>query len=199
MASERDKARWRVAFGLITLFVLTALAVLAAEQFAAHRAEDAKNKEHEVLEDIRKSGGFVYDSTDYDDSGCTIVIEHNPTDKELAGLQAISDLKEVWFGSLAERMGPNDDQLIFLGELVQLRALSLNKTEVTDAGLIHLRRLKNLRYLDLSFDDVTYDGLSELLPYLSDLEWLYIDYNEHVSPEQERKLSALVPGCKIFR
>lgn len=69
----------------------------------------------------------------------------------------------------------------------------------TDAGLIHLRRLKNLRYLDLSFDNVTYDGLSELLPHLSALEWLYIDYNEHVDPEQERKLSESAPGCKILR
>jgi hypothetical protein len=52
--------------------------------------------------------------------------------------------------------------------------LSLSDTQVTDAGLEHLKRLKNLRYLNLTGTQVTYEGihmLKKTLPNCSIDDW----------------------------
>ena len=46
--------------------------------------------------------------------------------------------------------------------LADLRRLSLRGTQVTDAGLIHLKDLPNLQFLDLAGTQVTEAGVSNL-------------------------------------
>ena len=58
-------------------------------------------------------------------------------------------------------------------ELRQLQSLSLADTQVTDAGLEHLKGLKELRSLDLTTTHVTDQGV--------------------------KRLQQALPNCKIFR
>ena len=55
------------------------------------------------------------------------------------------------------------------GAIENLQLLSLDGTQVTDAGLVHLKRLSSLRWLKLTRTKVTDDGVRELqksLPHL---------------------------------
>ena len=62
-----------------------------------------------------------------------------------------------------------DDELRQLAKLPKLRELWLGDTEVSDAGLAHLRSLKTLTVLEVSQTKVTAEGLrrlKQLLPRL---------------------------------
>ena len=56
----------------------------------------------------------------------------------------------------------NDETLELVGGLAAIRTLNLVKTNITDAGLAHLRKLSDLRELDLSQSRVCDDGLAQL-------------------------------------
>jgi len=55
-----------------------------------------------------------------------------------------------------------DAGLVHLGGLTQPEWLTLNATQVTDAGLVHLRGLTHLRFLSLDDTQVTDAGLTHL-------------------------------------
>jgi hypothetical protein len=64
-----------------------------------------------------------------------------------------------------------DDELRHLSELKELRHLRLDRTRITDAGLVHLVRLEGLESLDLAHTQVTDEGLKTLarMPSLTTL------------------------------
>ena len=73
----------------------------------------------------------------------------------------------AWHFRKVQAMGLIDTQvtdagLVHLKGLTNLEVLSLEGTQVTDAGLVHLKRLTNLRWLDLSDTQVTDAGLVHL-------------------------------------
>jgi serine/threonine protein kinase/WD40 repeat protein len=55
-----------------------------------------------------------------------------------------------------------DNDLIHLSTLSDLRGLQLSGTETSDSGLVHLARLKQLRSIDLRETKVTPDGIAKL-------------------------------------
>jgi hypothetical protein len=64
------------------------------------------------------------------------------------------------FSSCAKK--PADADLALLEPLPELRRLNLSGAPITDAGLIHLKRLKNLVIIDLTNTKVTPKGVSDL-------------------------------------
>jgi hypothetical protein len=60
------------------------------------------------------------------------------------------------------KIGPTDDDLVHLEQLVELHHVNLAGAAVTDAGLIHLKGLTKLRWLDLTDTAVTDAGLTHL-------------------------------------
>jgi internalin A len=76
----------------------------------------------------------------------------------LLGLPALETL------NLAECDGFDDESLVFVGKLANLKSLNLGDARVTNAGLKSLAGLKNLETLDLGFTkDVGDPGLSLLV------------------------------------
>jgi hypothetical protein len=84
-------------------------------------------------------------------------------DADLAPLGQLHDLK---FLSL-ERTSIGDAGLANLAGLTNLQSLSLAGTKVTDAGLAHLAGLSSLESLDLEGLTITDRGLAELVPVTS--------------------------------
>ena len=65
----------------------------------------------------------------------------------------------------------SEADLMAIGRLKSLKALHLARTNVTDEGLKHLRGLTRLKVLDLGDTAITNDGLRHLAR-LKDLQWL---------------------------
>ena len=63
-----------------------------------------------------------------------------------------------------------DAGLVHLKRLTQLQQLYLERTKVTDAGLEHLKGLTQLRNLDLSQTEVTDEGVKKLQQALPNCE-----------------------------
>ncbi|OYV85611.1 MAG: hypothetical protein B7Z73_13230 [Planctomycetia bacterium 21-64-5] len=68
----------------------------------------------------------------------------------------------------------DDDLERIVAVMPELWALSLEKPEVTNAGMVHLRRLRQLRQLSLTRAKIDSDGLANL-EALSELRWLELD------------------------
>jgi len=49
-----------------------------------------------------------------------------------------------------------------ISALPQLQGLALSDSKVTDAGLLHLARLKNLRWIELRETNTTIEGIDRL-------------------------------------
>jgi Leucine-rich repeat (LRR) protein len=75
-----------------------------------------------------------------------------------------------------------------------LWTLDLRGTQVTDAGLVDLARLKNLLWLDLS-DHITDAGLPKL-ESLANLSHLHLAKSK-VTAEGVQKLKKALPKCEI--
>jgi len=88
-----------------------------------------------------------------------------------------------------------DAGLEHLRGLTSLKLLSLWHTQVTDGGLEHLRGLTSLQDLYLCDTQVTDAGL-ECLKGLTSLSRLYL-YNTQVTDEGVEKLQQAMPNCEI--
>ncbi len=90
-----------------------------------------------------------------------------------------------------------DAGLEHLKGLTSLQELYLDGTEVTDAGLVHLKGLTSLRRLLLSDTKVTDAGLVHLKG-LTSLQALNLRYTK-VTDAGVKKLQQALPNCKISR
>ena len=63
-----------------------------------------------------------------------------------------------------------DETVASLWGLAECLELDLRNTEVSDAGLVHLRQLTKLRFLYLSDTNVTEEGVAMLQKALPDCE-----------------------------
>lgn len=88
-----------------------------------------------------------------------------------------------------------DAGLAHLKGLTNLKSLDLYYTRVTDAGLVHLKGLKNLEWLRLEGTQVTDAGLVHLKG-LTKLQTLSL-YSTQVTPEGVKDLQQALPNCKI--
>jgi len=83
--------------------------------------------------------------------------------------------------------------------MTKLKRLNLDKCQVTDAGLVHLKGLSNLEFLHIGSTRVTDTGLAEL-EGLKNLKHLVITFCNDISDDGVAKLQAALPGLtKIER
>ena len=90
-----------------------------------------------------------------------------------------------------------DAGLVHLKALINLDELYLSNTQVTDVGLVHLKELTNLQKLYLWDTQVTDAGLLHLKG-LTNLEYLYL-HNTPVTDAGVRELKKALPKCDIRR
>jgi hypothetical protein len=81
-----------------------------------------------------------------------------------------TDLSVIAGQTRMERLDINryrvtDDGLVYVEELIGLKALCISKTPITDAGLVHLTPLKQLTSLELIETQITDSGLKCLRAY----------------------------------
>ena len=88
-----------------------------------------------------------------------------------------------------------DAGLDTVGKLKSLVRLHLERTKITDAGLAHLKGLTNLEYLNLYGTGVT-DGGLEQLTGLKKLKKLYV-WETKASQGEINKLKGLIAGIEI--
>lgn len=80
------------------------------------------------------------------------------TDDDLAALQGLTELRELWL--IDTRV--TDTGLAHLHKFPHLQELWLDGTEVTDTGLVQLQEIPQLRYLNLEHTKVSDSGLRHL-------------------------------------
>jgi hypothetical protein len=90
---------------------------------------------------------------------------------------------------------PGDDDLRLLEELTGLRILNLSYTNVTDAGLVHLRHLKRLESLSLGNTRITDAGLVRLHG-LKNLNLVYLT-GTGATPQGIAELRKALPGTAV--
>jgi hypothetical protein len=112
--------------------------------------------------------------------------------RELLGDDFFVDVVTV----LPSNPGFGDDGATHFEGLTNLRALSLHRTQITDAGLKHLEGLTNLAFLFLADTQITDAGL-EHLEGLGNLEELSLE-DTQVTPEGVKKLQEALPDCQII-
>jgi len=72
----------------------------------------------------------------------------------------------------------------------------LSDTQITDAGLEHLKGLTSLQWLDLRYTQITDTGL-EHLKGLTSLQWLELN-STRVTDTGIKKLQEALPKCRIM-
>lgn len=113
-----------------------------------------------------------------------------------------------------------DQQAASLAGLISLRLLLLGRTQITDAGLEHLKGLTGLIVLDLEDTEVTDAGVKHLKD-LTNLEWLFLggtQVTDHglghlqgltrlgllylndtqVTEEGVKEFQRALPNCKVY-
>ena len=90
-----------------------------------------------------------------------------------------------------------DAGLVHLNGLTRMHRLILSRTRVTDAGLVHLKGLTSLKELQLHDTEVTDAGLLHLKG-LTSLEELNL-IRTKVTDAGVKELQAALPKCRISR
>lgn len=111
-----------------------------------------------------------------------------------AGLQHIGRLTKLEYLDLSPggelRHAIDDEALLHLDELRELRVLKLSGTRVKGKGFAAVQNMSKLKCLNLSWTPVTDDGL-KYVSGLSELEVLIIHKGEHVTDAGLKYLSGL--------
>ncbi len=80
-----------------------------------------------------------------------------------------------------------DEALRHIAKMPQLEELRLTSTDITDQGLAHLKDLPNLRNLNISFTNITHEGL-RILSEFPQLELVHIDKDQDKMKETLRSM-----------
>ncbi len=176
-------------------------------------------KQKEVVEEIKKLGGFVYYDYQVDSWGDEIAGAEPPgpawmrsllgddfsvavigaglhgteaSDADLEQLKGFTQPRWLWLGATQV----TGDGLKHLKGLTQIQQLWLSNTQLTDAGLKYLKGLTQLQQLPLDGTQVTDAGL-ENLKGLTQLQTLFLQGTQ-VTDEGVKELQQVLPNCQIF-
>jgi hypothetical protein len=160
------RPRFRFQFSLRTLLIVV-LVLGVVFGWIGSRLQRARDNRQTIAK-IRSLGGAPTLVPDFcgpaDGPSWLEELFHDPgVVRGVAGVGPAASGHPVEFG---------DAGLEYVKELTGLRALILNKTQVTDAGLEHLKELTDLRFLDLTSNTQITDLGLEHLEELTSLEWL---------------------------
>jgi hypothetical protein len=170
---------WRFQFTILNLMVLTVAVAIPCGWLAAEM-NNARNQEQAVRALQRFPGLVRYDDEQEQQAATPLWL------RQLLGNDFFEDVDDVWLGA-GEKF--TDAEMVHVGFLPKLRQLHLcganitymgikglnvDDTQVTDAGLRHLKGLNQLVILDLGGTRVTDAGMKSLRA-LSRLECLWLD------------------------
>jgi hypothetical protein len=166
--------RLRFQFSILALLALM-LAVAVPFSWLATQMEQARGQ-REVVDRIAKARGSVSYDYERDPSGKPIPAAKPPGPewlRKLLGDDYFADVTVVGVGpsQVCDPTQISDAGLVHLKGLTQLQWLSLDCTMVSDAGLEHLKGLTQLQTLWLNGTKVSDAGL-EHLKGLTQLQWL---------------------------
>ena len=85
--------------------------------------------------------------------------------------------------------------LVHLKDMADLKMLLLSRTRVTDAGLVYLKALSNLETLTLNSTQITDVGLVHL-KVMTNLQKLYLSFTQ-VTDAGIAELRQALPNCEI--
>jgi len=146
-------------------WTLTGLLVIVAVVgifvgWVGRRMHQARKQQAAADAIVNLGGEVVYDSQKYQGGGWSERAEPSGPAwlRNLLGDDFFSDVVFV----LMQDAQFNDDLMLHLADLPNLRALDLSDTQMADAELEHLKELTNLEGLDLSETQVTDAGLEHL-------------------------------------
>ena len=158
---------------------------LAAQETSSRRA-------NEMIKAIEQAGGRVYRISAADTSReINFALSSKPVGDEQ--LKNVGEIGEVIWLNLANTK-ISDNGLKFIGKM-PLKKLHLEKTDIGDAGLKHLKGLKELEYLNLYGTQVSDAGL-EALKEMKSLKKLYV-WKTKVTEAGIKKLNESLPDLKI--
>lgn len=164
-------------FRLRTLLLLvTLVAAVLGWRMHVWRTEQAQQRQ--AMAELKELGAST--SVTFDSHAEAIALQHRKADNMI-----IFDVPQL-----------TDDDLKALKNAPLTRSLVVVGTQITDAGLVHLRNLKQLKELDLKKNkNITDAGLVHL-EGLKDLDLLIL-IGTGVTPAGVKKLQQKLPNTKI--
>ena len=170
MTTLQPRLRW-YQFRLQSLFVVMFLACVGMS-WVGVKMQQAR-RQNEAVEAIKKLGGEVQYDYQVDASGEEIDGAEPPVPAWMRSLLGEDFLATV-VGVSLNHTDVTDAGVEHLAELAHLTSLDLSDTQLTDAGLKNLKRLTQLHWLELSGTQVTDAGI-EHVNGLTQLEELRLD------------------------
>ena len=189
--------RWRFQFSLRSLVVLV-VAVSVPCCWLAVKMRDAQ-RQRRAVEAIRKAGGWAWVGYDYEFDrfgNFPPSQEQEPAPSWLRDLLGVDFFAEVEVVLLDDTDFGDAGLQQVVGGLTNLQCLSLSKTQVTDAGLEHLKGLTNLDTLALNDTQMTDEGLAHLKGSVR-LQYLYLG-NTHVTDKGIEGIRTALPNCEVL-
>ena len=135
-----------------------------------------------AIHEIRRIGGCVFDEP----VGPTWL-------RQLVGFEQMRGFDNVTAIVLEENA--TDSALSQIGGFQSLKCLWLRDTQITNAGLAHLKNLKGLEYLNLAKSKVDAEGLDSLVG-LSKLKVIWLD--ETQLNDESQQLLGKIPGLRLL-
>jgi hypothetical protein len=111
-------------------------------------------------------------------------------------LRELAPFGEVFSKMSLVSSGIEDDGLYHIGQMSNLKALYLQKTNLNGTGLIYLTNLKQLEVLNLSYTKIDDKSALELLK-IPNLREVYL-FQTKASPDVIKALQEYKPALKIL-
>jgi uncharacterized membrane protein len=135
------------------------------------------------------------DSTS-DENYFTIAMRFPPAPLTNDQFKLLHPYAEVFSKVSLVSSGIDDDGLYFIGQMVNIEKLFLQKTRLDGSGIIYLENLPKLKVLNLSFTQVDDKAAIDLLK-IPNLEEVYL-YQTNTSKQVVEALQKNRPGLKIY-
>jgi Leucine-rich repeat (LRR) protein len=197
--TDKPKLRW-YQYSLRSLFVLMTLVACACSWYAYEMNEAAKRRA--AIEKIIEAGGKVlyYDASNPNSGeppAWYAWLRKLHGDEHLGNAIAVGEGPWTKLERLhLDRTQITDAGLVHLRGLTKLEVLNLSRSPSIDgSGLVHLKDLTNLKVLYLASTQITDAGIMHLKD-LTNLEYLSL-YDTQVTDEGVKKLQDALPNCKI--
>ena len=156
--SPKHRTRRFLQFSLRALLVFVLLVSLGMSWLAV-KLEKAR-RQKEAVEAIERAGGFAKYDYQFHDHKLIALSAESPAPKWARALLGDDFFHDVTVMGLRSSAG--DDEAIYLTRLTALEVLFLTESQITDAGLEHLKGMTKLGLLCLSDTQVTDAGLTNI-------------------------------------
>lgn len=163
-----------------------------------HLVAEANNEQlHRSLDTVAKQLNItIKKDTTADDNFYAVSMKFPPARLTNEQLRELAPFGEVFSKMSLVSSGIEDDGLYHIGQMSNLKALYLQKTNLNGTGLIYLTKLKQLEVLNLSYTKIDDKSALELLN-IPNLREVYL-FQTKASPDVIKALQEYKPALKIL-